>query len=70
MSMQDLKQREDKIKERRQQTPRLTDIKEIASRYSLTIYKNNGLISRFPITGREGPIVKYDTYNKEYGDGP
>ena len=53
MSMQDLKQREDKIKERRKQTPWLTYIKEIASRYSLTFYKNNGLISRFPITGRE-----------------
>ncbi|MEI6774383.1 MAG: hypothetical protein WCL18_06450 [bacterium] len=48
--MSDIKIREEKIKEKRKQTPRAEYIKEIASRYNLTFYKNNGLISRFPVT--------------------
>jgi hypothetical protein len=45
--MQDIKHREEKIKQKRMQTPYRNYIKEIASRFSVVLHKKDGLISRY-----------------------
>jgi hypothetical protein len=60
--MQDLKIREEKIKEKRKQTPFREYVKEIASRSPLVFHKNNGLVSKYPAVERLGKIIP----NKEY----
>ena len=55
--MSDIKHRELKIQERRKQTPRRDFLKEVASRYSIVFYKNNGSISIYPDVQRFGGIL-------------
>jgi hypothetical protein len=50
--MQTLKYWEDKIKEKRKDTPWREFLQEIASWMPLNLYKNQSLISRFPPTER------------------
>jgi hypothetical protein len=56
--MQDIKIREEKMKEKRRHTPRRDFVKEIASRFPLVLYKNAGLVSRYPQTDRVKKIMK------------
>lgn len=60
--MPDLKQREEKMQEKRKQTPFREYVKEIASWTPLVFHKNNGLISKYPPVERSGKIIP----NKEY----
>jgi hypothetical protein len=55
--MSDIKIREDKIKEKRKQTPFREYIKEIASWSPLVFHKNNGLISKYPPVQRLGKVI-------------
>ena len=57
--MQDLKQREDKIKERRKHTPWREFVRDICSWQRVTFYKNNGFVSKYPISDRTWPIVEW-----------
>ncbi len=50
--MPDIKIREEKIKERRKTTIFRDFVREICSRYPATLYKREGLISKFPDIGR------------------
>ena len=50
--MTDLKQREDKIKEKRRQTSFRDFVKEMGSFIPVVLYKGKGEISRYPETDR------------------
>ncbi len=60
--MQDLKFREDKIKEKRKHTPWKKFIKEIASYYWIVLHKNDWFISKYPKSERIWKIVKTIEY--------
>ncbi|MEI6774396.1 MAG: hypothetical protein WCL18_06515 [bacterium] len=60
--MQDIKIREEKMKEKRLHTSRRQFVMEICSRYPLVLYRNSGIISRFPETARTQKIVKSNAY--------
>ncbi|MFA5916888.1 MAG: hypothetical protein WC850_01485 [Candidatus Gracilibacteria bacterium] len=60
--MQDLKFRENKIKEKRKNTPWKKFIKEIASYYGIVLHKNNGFVSKYPKSDRIGKILKTIEY--------
>jgi len=73
--MQSIKHWEEKIKEKRKQTPWREFLKEIASWFPVNLYKNNNLISRYPLLGRinikstkeyEEEREKYTKYGKDY----
>jgi hypothetical protein len=63
--MQDIKHWEEKIKERRKQTPWRDFLKEIVSRVPLNIYKFNGKTSRYPQTERIPHLLEANTYEEE-----
>ncbi len=63
--MQSLKVWEDKMKEKRKNTPWREFLKEIASWRPLTFYKNGWLTSRYPSSNRIN-ISSNDDYNKDY----
>jgi len=63
--MSDIKQREEKIKEKRKQTPFRDYIKEIASRTPLVFHKNNGLVSKYPPVGRLGKVIPNKDYQEQ-----
>ena len=67
--MQDIHQRELKMQDKRKQTPRRQFLKEVASRFGVGFYKNNGIISRFPETDRCGTIYNADAYMKQFHNG-
>jgi hypothetical protein len=46
--MPDIKKREEKMQEKRKSTPWRDFVKKVASSCSLTFYKNNGHISKYP----------------------
>jgi len=62
--MSNIRIREEKMKEKRKQTPWRDFLKEIASRINFTVYKNGDLISRFPVSDRIKVILQkeYDKY--------
>ena len=60
--MQDIKQREVKMQEKRKQTPRREFIKTIPSLRTMWFYKNNGLTTIFPQTER----IKWVVSHKEF----
>ena len=60
--MQDIKQRENKIKQKRMTTDFRTFIKEIWSRFSLVLYKKDWFISKYPATDR----IKWVEYFKKF----
>ena len=66
--MPDLKYRQKKIQEKRKKTPRREFVKEMASVRGLTLYKNQGNISRYPISERHGKLVSLAEYNEYAGD--
>jgi hypothetical protein len=55
--MPDLTHRQQKIQEKRKQTPFRNFVMEIASRQPVGFYKNQGLISRYPDTNRTGILI-------------
>jgi hypothetical protein len=55
--MSNLELRQSKLQERRKQTPWRDFVREIASRYQLTLYKNKGLVSRYPDTARVNQLL-------------
>lgn len=67
--MPDLKYWQTKIQERRKQTPWRDFLKEIASWFNVSFYKNQNTISRFPETNRCGKIYPVDLYRKECNEG-
>ena len=60
--MSNLQYRQQKIQEKRKQTPWKEFVMEICSRAPFVYHKNNGVISRFPLTTRSPRI----TTNKEF----
>ena len=62
--MQELKYWKEKIQDRRKQTSFRDFLMEIASWYTLTLYNNNAIISRFPDTTRIKKVIS----NKEFED--
>ena len=64
----DLKNREDKIKAKRMKTSWRDFLKEIASRWTVNMYKNNGTISNFPETDRCGNVINTKEYLQKYAD--
>ena len=63
--MNNIKQREKKIQEKRKQTPRKVFVKEICSRQPLVFYKNAGKISRYPETWRIGSIISQRDFQNQ-----
>lgn len=57
--MSNLQDRQQKIQEKRKQTPWRDFLREIASRRPLLFYKNQGLVTRYPSTERVGPMIAY-----------
>ncbi len=53
-----LKARQEKIQNKRKQTPWREFVKEIASWYTLNLYRNNDLITRYPPVSRNTNIIK------------
>ena len=56
--MQDIKQRELKMQEKRKHTSRKDFVMGICSWFPMIFYKNNGIISRYPETKRITEILK------------
>jgi hypothetical protein len=54
--MADLTHRQEKIQQKRKQTPFREYLMEICSWYSLNIYKIDGILSRYPDTDRKGTL--------------
>jgi malate synthase len=50
--MTNLEQRNQKLQEKRKNTPWREFVKEIGSRLPIFLYKNNKMISRYPATER------------------
>ena len=55
---------QEKIQEKRKQTPWRNFLMEICSRQAMNIYKNKGAISRYPETWREPPLVSPREFGK------
>lgn len=72
--MSDLKVRQEKIKEKRKNTPRKQVIKEIASWMPMMLYKNNGLITPYsPDIKRMGGVMspqEFDEYRSNMPEIP
>ena len=66
--MQDIKIRQEKMREKRKETPRHDYLKEIVSRYPLVFYKHNGMTSRYPETDRVRSTRKFIEFEKERDD--
>lgn len=62
--MTNLQSRQEKIQTKRKQTPWREFVMEICSRCSLNIYKNEGIVSRFPETKRIRTISRKEFFNK------
>ncbi len=60
--MTNLHYRQEKIQEKRKQTIFRDFVREIASWMPVNFYKINGVVSRFPDTGRQGNIVSIKDY--------
>lgn len=63
--MSNLAHRQQKIQEKRKQTPWREFVMEICSWFPLTLHRNNWVISRYPKTGREWNIIKLSEFNHE-----
>jgi hypothetical protein len=60
----DIKKREQKIQEKRKNTPWRDYIKEIASWFTINVHKNEWLISRYPKNDRILKIIPLKDYNQ------
>ncbi|MEI6774399.1 MAG: hypothetical protein WCL18_06530 [bacterium] len=60
--MQDIKQREEKMQEKRKQTPWREFVKDICSRQSFMFYKDKGIISKYHKNKRIPKIIANDEY--------
>ncbi len=63
--MPDIKQREEKIKAKRKATEWKDFVKEIGSRMTANIYKQDIGLTRYPKTSRHGALLSVDEYRKE-----
>ena len=65
--MPDLTHRQQKIQEKRKQTPFRDFVMEVCSWYPLNLYNHSGMITRYPNTERKGIIVsdQYASMNNE-----
>lgn len=63
--MPDLRYRQERIQEKRKQTPFRDFVKEVCSWSPLTYYKNKGFVSIFPETDRLQHIVSVATFAQE-----
>jgi len=63
--MVDIKKRELKMQEKRKLTPWRDFVKEIASRYPFVLYKNQGLISKYPPTERVKHIMNFNLFEEQ-----
>ncbi len=61
----DIKKRQDKIKQKRMNTPFRNFVKEIGSWFSIVLYKNNGYISKYPLTDRKKHIIPIKEIEKQ-----
>ncbi len=61
--MQDIKKREQKMKEMRKNTDFRDFLKEICSRYPMVLYKNNGKISKHPQVGRKNNLISFSEFD-------
>lgn len=66
--MQDIKQREEKIKAKRKQTERRTFVREIGSRFGTYLGKKDGIISRYPDTDRIGKVITPKAFEETRGE--
>jgi hypothetical protein len=64
--MQDLTYRQQKIQEKRKLTSFRDFLMEICSWFPLNFYKNNGLISIYPPTGRITNVIDSKEYHTNY----
>jgi hypothetical protein len=55
--MHDLASRQQKIQEKRKQTPFRDFVREICSWYPLNLYNYDGMITRYPNTDKKGSIL-------------
>ena len=67
--MSNLEYRQKKIQDKRKQTPWRDFVRDVCSWYQVNLYKNNGVISRFPETPRCGTVYPAASYIKSFGDG-
>ena len=67
--MPDLTYRQQKIQEKRKQTPFRNFVMEIASWRPLNFYKNLGTFSRYPATSRSPKIIASEVFEQETYDG-
>ena len=65
-----LQQRQEKIQAKRKNTPWRDFVRDICSWYNVNLYKNTGVISRFPETERSWMIYKAKDYFSRFPDGP
>ena len=63
--MQDLKQREEKMKEKRKHTPWRAFVQEICSWMPINIYKHDFWLSRFPSLERAGNLMSPEEFNEK-----
>jgi hypothetical protein len=63
--MQDIKQREQKMQEKRKQTPWRDFVMEICSRRALSFYKIKNLVSRYPMTTRIGKVISHKAFAEQ-----
>jgi hypothetical protein len=66
--MHDLTYRQQKIQEKRKQTPFRKFLMEVCSWYTLNLYRVDGIITRYPNTDRKGKIVadRFASMNNEH----
>ena len=66
--MSNLQHRQTKIQDKRKQTQFRDYLMEIASRYPVNTYKNNGIVSPFPPTDRCGNLTSVKDYTQNHND--
>ena len=62
ITMSNLAHRQQKIQEKRKQTPWRAFVMEICSWFPVNFYKNSGYISRYPETNRSPMIISHTEF--------
>ena len=63
--MSDLQHRQQKIQEKRRQTPWREFVKGICGWYSLNFYSKDGFVSKHPTTERRGNIIDFESFSND-----
>jgi hypothetical protein len=66
--MSNLQYWQQKIQEKRKQTPFRDFVMEIASRTPLNLYKKDGFITCYSDPTRSGPLIDLKSYYAQYSD--